>query len=137
MKNIAKIITIFGGVQGLYASIENAPYMRLVIENIGRGPRGHQAISVAHYFEQNGDLRQDPEMAFELVLQGSNVSYEPFMFQQAIPPIYQDVYATGAENAKLNRQLESFAHKWDCNIGAQGFVTAAAQQKATSREVKA
>ena len=137
MKNIAKIITIFGGVQGLYASIENEPYMRLVIENIGLGPRGHQAISVAHYFEQNGDLCQDPEMAFELVPQGSNLSYEPFMFQQAIPPIYQDVFATGAENATLKRQLASFAHTWDCNIGEQGFVTAAAQQKATSREGKA
>jgi hypothetical protein len=47
MKNIAKIITILGGVKGLYASIDNAPYMRLVIEDIGRGPRGYQAVSVA------------------------------------------------------------------------------------------
>jgi hypothetical protein len=44
MKNIAKIITILGGVKGLYASIDNAPYMRLVIEDIGRGPRGYQAV---------------------------------------------------------------------------------------------
>ena len=134
MKNIAKIMTIFGGVQGLYASIENEPYMRLVIENIGLGPRGHQAISVAHYFEQNGDLCQDPEMAFELVPQGSNVSYEPFMFQQAIPPIYQEVFGTGGENARLKRQLTKFAHTWDRNIGAQGFVTAAAKQKAGPQE---
>src|ERR1700761_9351191 len=93
MKNIAKIITIWGGVKGLYASIKNEPYMRLVIEDIGQGPRGHQAISVAHYFEQNGGLCQDPEMAFELVLEGDGVRYEPFTFQQAIPPVYQDVFA--------------------------------------------
>ena len=36
MKNIAKIITIFGGVKGLYASIDNEPFMRLVIEDIGQ-----------------------------------------------------------------------------------------------------
>ena len=67
MKTIAKIINIFGGVKNLYASIENPPYMRLVIEDIGTGPRGHQAISVAHYFTQNGDLcvsvRREPSSA--------------------------------------------------------------------------
>jgi hypothetical protein len=70
IKTVAKIITIFGGVKNLYASIENPPYMRLVIEDIGTGPRGHQAVSVAHYFTQNGDLCQDPELCFELVSQG-------------------------------------------------------------------
>ena len=129
MKNIAKIITICGGVQGLYASIENEPFMRLVIEDIGQGPRGHQAISVAHYFVQNGDLCQDPEMAFELVPEGEGVKYEPYMFQQAIPPIYQEVFETGTENERLKRQLTSFARTWDRNIGAQGFVIAAAKQQ--------
>jgi hypothetical protein len=56
MNNIAKIISTFGGAKGIYASLDNPPYMRLVIEDIGQGPRGHQAISVAHYFEQNGEL---------------------------------------------------------------------------------
>jgi hypothetical protein len=70
MKSIAKIINILGSVEGIYASIENEPFMRLVIEDIGKGPRRHQAISVAHYFVQNGDLCQDPEMAFELVPEG-------------------------------------------------------------------
>jgi hypothetical protein len=46
MKTIAKIINIFGGVKNLHASIENPPYMRLVIEDIGVGPRGYQAIRV-------------------------------------------------------------------------------------------
>ena len=44
----------------LHLSIENPPYMRLVIEDIGLGPNHLPAISVAHYFEQNGDLCQDP-----------------------------------------------------------------------------
>lgn len=137
MKNIAKIITICGGVKGLYASIENEPFMRLVIEDIGPGPRGHQAVSVAHYFEQNGDLCQDPEMAFELVPEGEGVKYEPYLFQQAIPPIYQEVFETGTENERLKRQLASFARTWDRNIGAQGFVIAAARQQTGPQEGKA
>jgi hypothetical protein len=60
LKTIEKIIAMSGGTDGLYVSITNEPYMRLVIENIGEGPHGLPAISVAHYFELNGDLCQDP-----------------------------------------------------------------------------
>jgi hypothetical protein len=139
MKTIAKIITIFGGVKNLYASIDNPPFMRLVIEDIGDGPRGYQAISVAHYFEQNGDLCQDPEMAFELVPEGTGTAYEPFMFQQAQPPIYQEVFENGpgSENRQLKRKLTIFARTWDRNLNEQGFLAAAAHQHARSREVKA
>ncbi len=140
MKTIAKIINIFGGANKLYASIENSPFMRLVIEDIGTGPRGYQAISVAHYFEQNGDLCQDPEMCFELVPQAGHIAYEPFLFQQAIPPIYQEVFENGpaSENLRLRRQLTLFAKMWDRNLQEQGFVTAAAQQQANkTQEAKA
>ena len=130
MNNIAKIISIFGGAKGIYVSIENPPYMHLVIENIGQGPRGHQAISVAHYFEQNGDLCQDPEMTFELVPEGATVQYEPLSFQQALSPLYQEVFATGSENLRLKHQLTTFAEMWDRNLGQQGFVSAAALQQA-------
>jgi hypothetical protein len=61
MKTVEEIITMFGGVEGLYVSIENSPLMRLVIEHIGGGPNGLSALSVAHYYELNGDLCQDPE----------------------------------------------------------------------------
>ncbi len=51
MKTIEEIIAMFGGVDGLYVSIANEPFMRLVIEHIGEGPYGLPAISVAHYYE--------------------------------------------------------------------------------------
>jgi hypothetical protein len=126
MKTIAKIINIFGGLKNLHASIENRPYMRLVIEEIGIGPRGHQAISVAHYFTKNGDLCQDPELCFELIPQGGHVVYEPFRFQQAIPPVYQEVFENGpaSENQRLKRKLSEFAQMWDRNLQEQGFITA-------------
>ena len=71
MKTVAKIIVAFGGLERLrqhdnYIRLENPPYMRLVVEYIGQGPRGLPAIAVAHYFEQNGDAMRDPEMVFEV-----------------------------------------------------------------------
>jgi hypothetical protein len=57
MKTIEEIIAMFGGVDGLYVSIANEPFMRLVIEHIGEGPLGLPAISVAHYYEMNVSVR--------------------------------------------------------------------------------
>ncbi|MDQ2842887.1 MAG: hypothetical protein M3Y72_17985 [Acidobacteriota bacterium] len=109
-------------MKNIHASIQNAPYMRLVIEDIGVGSRGHQAISVAHYFTQNGDLCQGPELCFELVPEGGHVAYEPFLFQQAIPPVYQEVFENGpaSENHRLKRKLTEFAQMWDRNLQEQG-----------------
>ena len=71
MKTVAKIIESYGGLKwlrkpGNYIRLENPPYMRLVIEHIGHGPRGRPAIAVAHYYEQNGDAMRDPEIVFEI-----------------------------------------------------------------------
>jgi hypothetical protein len=48
------------------ARLEHEPYLRLVIEWIGKGPRGCDAISVAPYGEQNGDPMRDLEIVFEV-----------------------------------------------------------------------
>jgi hypothetical protein len=37
MKTVEEIIGMFGGVDGLYVSITNEPYMGLVIEHVGTG----------------------------------------------------------------------------------------------------
>lgn len=39
--------------------LNNEPYMPLVIEKVGK-----DFVSVAHYYEQNGDLVADPEVVF-------------------------------------------------------------------------
>ena len=71
MKTVAKIIETYGGLQwlrqsGNYIRLDNPPYMRLVIEYIGDGPRGMPSIAVAHYYEQNGDAMRDPEIVVEV-----------------------------------------------------------------------
>jgi hypothetical protein len=135
MNTIASLIHIFGGPEGVYASIENPSDMRLVIEEIGVGPRRHLAISIAHYFESNGDLCQDPEMGLELVPQGDgSLSFEPFFFQMAMPPIYEEVYPAGpeSEDLTLKRKLTEFLRTWDRNLAAQGFLKAAQRSRGGS-----
>jgi hypothetical protein len=141
MKTIASIIAIFGGPNNVYASIENQPYMRLVIEDIGTGPRSYLALSIAHYFKSNGDLCQDPEVGVELVPHADgSLSYEPFFFQTAVPPLYQEVYPAGphSENRELKEQLAEFLHTWDQNLAAQHFVEAAQKSvlKSTDEKMK-
>src|SRR3990172_5364481 len=69
MKTVEQIIKSHGGLEALkenYIRIENEPYMRLCIEYVGQGPRNRPLISVAHYGEQNGDPRRDPDGGVEL-----------------------------------------------------------------------
>lgn len=124
MKTINEIIAMFGGVDGLYVSIANEPFMRLVIEHIGEGPQGLPAISVAHYYEMNGDLCQDREMCFEIESTQQGIVMHPYMFQMANPPIYQEV-SNDAEGVVLAEELLRFAAIWDSNLRDQGFIQAA------------
>jgi hypothetical protein len=128
LNSISAILTGYSMQDGLYLNIENPPYMRLVIEQIGIGPNGRPSLSVAHYFEQNGDLCQDPEMCFEVERNGEEFSFSPYLFQQAIPPVYQEV-ASDSTGRTLCKKLEVFAAQWDTNLGQQGFVEAAERAK--------
>lgn len=128
MKTVEEIITMFSGVTGIYVSIENPPLMRLVIEHIGGGPHGLPAISVAHYYELNGDLCQDPEMCFEIENTRYGLVLHPYMFQMAVPQVYQEV-TNDAQGVALAEQLRHFATMWDANLRAQGFVEAARRQR--------
>ena len=69
MKTILQIIEEAGGLpMAECISIDNEPWMRLVIEVLPeRGPDGHVVVSVAHYGEQNSDAMRDPEILFEVV----------------------------------------------------------------------
>ena len=62
MKTVLQIIEEAGGwTNAECISIENEPWMRLVIEVLPeRGPDGRTVVSVAHYGEQNSDAMRDP-----------------------------------------------------------------------------
>lgn len=136
MKTIQKIIELHGGLEALkanYISIENEPYMRLVIEYIGEGPRGLPHISVAHYGEQNGDAMRDPEMCFEV----SDDIWGPTYFRNDYMGIEQEAVFTGEDGQtylrpRLISDLKSFYRTWSKNLKEQGFIEAYQAQKVTA-----
>jgi len=77
-------------------------------------------FSVAHYFEQNGDLVPDPDMEFWRADDGR---FFPVAIQHAVGPYVTALVfdAKGAPDADLRRmrELVSFANMWMRNIAAQ------------------
>ena len=59
-------------------------FMDLVVKVLPQCPEtGAMVLSLAHYFEQHGDLCQDPEMTVRVFSHGM---VEALTFEQAIPP---------------------------------------------------
>jgi hypothetical protein len=124
MKTIEEIIAMFGGVDGLYVSIANEPFMRLVIEHIGEGPHGLPAISVARLLRNERRSLSGPEMCFDIESTEHGIVMHPYMFQVANPPRYQEV-SNDAQGVALREELLRFAATWDNNLRDQGFIQAA------------
>lgn len=131
MKTIQKLIDLHGGFEAVkthYLSLENPPYMRLVIEVIGGPyPNGAYELSVAHYGEQNGDAMRDPEITFLVVPAEQGTTWTPLTFENSYMGCYQVVAEATREgrlnvrNAALLRDLRDFANQWDHNLMEQGF----------------
>ena len=88
-------------------------YQRLVIERHG------ELISVAHYFEQNGDLVPDPEVELHYP------TWTPIAITQAFG-IRREKFTTRMNNMTLvdtrfDREVSSFLSMWARNIQAQGW----------------
>jgi hypothetical protein len=134
VKSVIKIIDLFGGLPKLIRlgviKLENEPFMALVIEYVGEGPDGLPLVSVAHYFEQNGDLMSDPEMEFQVDGAGG---MHPVSFTQHSLGLYRVARWRDEEGRvmcrpKLAKDLASFARTWDRNLKAQGFLEVATAQ---------
>ncbi len=81
--------------------------------------QGGIVISLAHYFEQNGDLCCDPDM--EIRVYPDRGMAEALTFQQALPPIYTVVYPEpGKVDVRAKRDLNDFLSTWLTNAIAQG-----------------
>jgi len=102
-------------------------FMDLVVENIGPNQ-----ISVTHYYTQNGDMIQDPEVVFLVGCDG-----EWYAVEWTTPAVMFAGHAMGgwkryieidAENGtwihgdlRGQRDLAVFANKWADNLKKQGF----------------
>lgn len=97
----------------------SSPYMDLVVERLQHmddiHTQGSIALSLAHYFEQNGDFCCDPDMV--ILVYPNTKQVEALTFQQAIPPIYSEVYPEpGKVNPTLKKDLNQFLETWLTNL---------------------
>ena len=132
MKTVLQIIEEAGGLTNAECiSIENEPWMRLVIEVLPeRGPDGHVVVSVAHYGEHNSDPMRDPEMLFEVVEgESRQPEFWPFYFRNDYAAVEQ--WSRRRDEAgnlhclpKRTHDFDQFAKMWDRNLREQGFLEA-------------
>lgn len=110
-----------------YLKIMNGPYMPLVIETWAAHPSFHgekRHVSVAHYFELNGDLCADPDILMTDTGQPISFTgwgprgayYHEIRTREQGQTMIDPVAATAAS---------AFATQWALNLRAQGFVDAA------------
>ncbi len=117
-----------------HLKIVNEPFMPLTIEKIAddiQTPWGTtQQYSLCHYYEQNGDLMQDPEICFLVADKQDSDNLTkifPFTFYQANVGLYQEPisFVDGKIFRYDKRQqadITAFANHWVRNIKAQGFL---------------
>ena len=102
---------------GAYLRLEMPGFDRLSVENIG-GNR----ISVAHYYEQNGDLIADPEIVFFTCWLGwyAVEITQVFTGWRRLASIDERGHITAAD---LSRQADvaRFANRWARNIQEEGW----------------
>jgi hypothetical protein len=87
-------------------------YQRLVIERHG------ELISVAHYFEQNGDLVADPDVEVHYP------SWVPTAITQALFGYRSKFIERDGQtlvDTRFDRQVSSFLRLWAHNIKMQGW----------------
>jgi hypothetical protein len=135
VKTVAQIINQHGGIEALKDNplkIEVAGFERLCIEATGIGPRGLEQVSIAHYFEQNGDLICDPDLVVEL-LPDSEGKVSPDIeewgivsIQHPYGPVVEACWVDEAGRVMVRekqiRDIRSFARIWDRNLREQGFL---------------
>ncbi len=110
----AGLESVFDKSGEFHLKVENKHYLPLVIERHGR------RVSVAHYFEQNGDAMRDPEIEFILP------NWLPAWIQQDPVGIFTVAISFSDDGRPrihkgMLADLTSFAAKWARNIKAQKF----------------
>src|SRR5712691_6013333 len=123
MKTILHIIEEAGGLTHAECiSIENEPWMRLVIEVLPEpGPDGHPVLSVAHYGEQNGDPMRDPEILAEVIIDKDGRRLWPFYYRNDyVPAERRNRWRDGDGSVMclptVTKDLETFMRTWDENL---------------------
>lgn len=95
-----------------HVRFDKTGYQRLVIERHG------ELISVAHYFEQNGDLVADPDVELHYP------TWVPTAITQAFFGYRQKFFERDGKtfvDTRFHKEVSSFLTLWARNIKAQGW----------------
>ena len=95
-------------------------FMDLVIEAIGeytRDGKAYPLLSIAHYYEQNGDLCPDPEME---ILLNHEFGYCEAMTMSATYGYFEVYPGENLVNLRNKKELNAFLGQWLKNIKDQG-----------------
>ena len=121
-KKVMDTLTEYMGEGNGHKKIDNTKgtFMTVHVEYITRCSRG-PIYSIAHYYEQNGDLMRDPDMEF---IKGADGEYYPISFWQDAPLKRDEVVAWKGGtivgyNERGQAELVTFANKWMKNIKEQ------------------
>jgi hypothetical protein len=98
--------------------LENGPYMPLVIEKVGRN-----LLSIAHYFEQNGDLCADPDVVFFTgYAEWVAIEIQQVLGYQRVAWLNDD--STSIKSVSLRGQVDlaSFTNLWARNLKEQDYL---------------
>ena len=104
-----------------YLKLKSRNFMDLNIDHLShKDDGGRIVISIAHNYNQNGDVMADPDMEIRIVPSMNMV--EALTFQQDSMGIYQQVYLEdGRFNPTVKRELNNFLNFWLKNLVDQGF----------------
>jgi hypothetical protein len=106
------LLESFQTQESFHVRFDKPGYQRLVIERHG------EMISVAHYFEQNGDLVADPDVELHYP------SWVPTAITQAFFGYRQKFTERDGRtyvDTRFHRQVSSFLTLWARNLKAQGW----------------
>lgn len=97
-----------------YLRCEKDGYEPLVIEDISIGYTGAE-YSIAHYYEQNGDMMRDPEITF--VIDRDTKTITSTSYTQDGLGLYQDF----TQGSKGREDCDDFFRQWLTNIDNQHY----------------
>ena len=124
-----------------HRTIDNAPgaFMAVHVERIGRTSMG-PLFSVAHYYEQNGDLMKDPDMVF---LRAGDGEYYPIEFQQDSLSYYRCCVEFNEKGnissylPAIQADMADFANTWMLNILMQQKIKLEANPSTAAEAIRA
>lgn len=111
---------------GDYFWLKPNGFMDLIVEVLSSDDEDSHTISLAHFFMQNGELCQEPEMTVRATHAEPkgfpHGALEALTFRQTTPPIYQEVEPTEESYLpELHEQLNTYLWRWLQNLENQGL----------------